>query len=130
MERMGLGEGTFFMPLFAGAGERCEISLGTQCRQDLKLLRNRFVGQAFDDEGWNLLDGLERFRDIAVIAKLPCGKQFFDELAPRKVVGRLHRESCGLEVVPCVEQQTPVFITSENRSLAGCVFGRLLGGYV
>ena len=91
---------------------------------------NRFVGQAFDDEGRNLLDGLERFWNIAVIAKLPCGKQFFDELAPRKVVGRLHRESCRLEVVPCVEQQASVFITGENRSLARCVFGRLLGGYV
>ena len=87
MERMGLGEGTFFMPLFAGAGERCEISLRTQCCQDLELLRNWFVGEAFDDEGWNLLDGFERFWNIAVIAKLPCGKQFFDELAPRKVVG-------------------------------------------
>ena len=115
------------MPLFAGVGERCEISLGTQCRQDLELLRNRFVGEAFDDEGRNLLDGLERFWNIAVIAELPCGKQFFDKFRPWENVGRMQGESCGFEIVPCVEQQASVLVTSKNRSFARCVLGRFLG---
>ena len=91
---------------------------------------NRFVGQAFDDEGRNLLDGLECFWNITVVAELPCGKQFFDECTPRKFVGGVHCESCGFEVVPRIEQEAPVFVTGNNGGFPGYAVGCFLGGNV
>jgi len=113
--------------LFSRVCERSKISLSTQRCEDFELLRYGFAGESFDNEGWNLLDGLKCFWNIAVIAELPRCKQFFYEFRPRKVVGRVHGESCWLEVVSCIEQKAPVFITGENGGLARCVFGRLLG---
>ena len=73
-----------------------------------------------------MLEGLECFWNVAVVAELPCYEQFFDELVPRKVVRREHGESGGLEVVPRVEQKTPVFVTCKKGGFTQLVVCRFL----
>ena len=131
--RIRRGHFLFFIPetlLFPSIGERGKVALRTQCREHFELLRNGFVRESFDYECRYLLDWPECFRDIAVVAELPCGEQFFDEFRPRKVVGRLHGEPCRLEVVPRIEQKTPVFVAGDNCGLAGRIFCRFLCGNV
>ena len=81
-------------------------------------MRDGFAWKTFNHERGNLLDRLESFWNIAVIAELPCGKQFFDEFTPRKFISGVHGEPGRLEVVPCIEQETPVFVTGNNGGLA------------
>ena len=104
--RIRRGHFLFFIPetlLFPSIGERGKVALRTQCREHFELLRNGFVRESFDYECRYLLDGLECFRDVAVVAELPCGKQFFDEFRPWKVIGRVYCKFGGFEVIPSVK---------------------------
>ena len=97
-------------------GEREKVALAAECGEYLQPVRDALVRESVDDKLGNALLGPEGYRNVAVIAQLPCDHELVEEIPPGEIVGGLERELSRLFRIPPREQERPVTEAKRKRS--------------